>query len=146
MNFGIYGPYEIPRSNRLVDTAAPSKKKFWDDVGGSEPGLPDACGCYIFVVKAKSAARFRGTLALPRSAHSDTKRLAPTKWITTTRPWARRLGWSRCSSYSPNWPHWAGSPNLPATLIRTLSSLKHLCSASPLPAIKDSATRETQGF
>ena len=56
MSFGIYGPYEIPRSGQLVDTAAASRRKLWEEVGVSEPGLPDACGCYIFVVKAKRGA------------------------------------------------------------------------------------------
>jgi hypothetical protein len=57
MKFAIYGPYEIPRSNGLVETAAASKNKFWADVGASVTGLPDACGCYVFAVKAR-----RGTL------------------------------------------------------------------------------------
>lgn len=57
MKFVVYGPFEVPRSNGLVDTAAASKKKLWDAVRARVPSLPDACGCYIFVIKAK-----RGTL------------------------------------------------------------------------------------
>ena len=54
MNFAIYGPYEIPRTpNGQADFTAASKKKFWAPVDESDPGLPDACGCYIFVVKAR---------------------------------------------------------------------------------------------
>jgi hypothetical protein len=56
MKFSIHGPFEVPRSNGLVDIAAPSKKKFWAAVSENDPRLPDACGCYIFVIKAKRGA------------------------------------------------------------------------------------------
>ena len=57
MNFEVHGPFEIPRTNGLVDTGATAKREFWAAVGEEVMGLPDACGCYIFAVKAK-----RGTL------------------------------------------------------------------------------------
>ncbi len=57
MNFEIHGPYDLPKVNGLIDKAAKSKKAFWDAVEKSSPGVPDACGCYVYVVKAR-----RGTL------------------------------------------------------------------------------------
>ena len=57
MKFEIYGPFDLPTSKGLVDKAAKSKKAFWDTVEKVAPGVPDACGCYVYVVKAK-----RGTL------------------------------------------------------------------------------------
>ena len=57
MNYEIHGPFDLPRTNGLIDKAAKSKKAFWASVEEASPGVPDACGCYVFVVKAK-----RGTL------------------------------------------------------------------------------------
>ena len=56
MKFEIHGPFEIPRINGLIDNSAASKRKFWATVGAQAPKLPDACGCYIFSVKAKRGA------------------------------------------------------------------------------------------
>ena len=57
MNFEISGPFDLPKLNGLIDNANRSKKDFWDAVERRAPGTPDACGCYVFVVKAR-----RGTL------------------------------------------------------------------------------------
>ncbi len=57
MNFDIYGPYEVPRSDGLVDNAPASKRSFWKGVDELVPGLPEACGCYIFVLKATNGTR-----------------------------------------------------------------------------------------
>ncbi len=56
MNFEIFGPFTIPRANGLIDDSAAARKNFWDEVDQKEPQLPDACGCYIFVGKAKKGA------------------------------------------------------------------------------------------
>lgn len=57
MNFDIYGPYNLPKCKGLIDRSADAKRAFWDAVEEDAPGLSNACGCYIYVVKAK-----RGTL------------------------------------------------------------------------------------
>lgn len=57
MNFTIHGPFELPRlSNRLVDTATASKKNFWAAVRERAQGLPEARGCYVFVIKARNGS------------------------------------------------------------------------------------------
>ena len=56
MKFSVYGPYELPRQNGLIDTTAKSKKSFWADVDAKVAGLSEACGCYIYVVRAKRGA------------------------------------------------------------------------------------------
>lgn len=57
MKFSVHGPFELPRKkNGLIDTDAASKKTFWATVETEIADLPDACGCYIFVVKAKRGA------------------------------------------------------------------------------------------
>jgi len=53
MNFQVHGPYEVPRVKGLIDNSAASKKKFWAIIRKSVPNLPEACGCYIFTIKAK---------------------------------------------------------------------------------------------
>jgi len=57
MNFEIFGPFDLPKLKGLVDNAMRSKRAFWDAVEQGAPGAPDACGCYVYVVKAR-----RGTL------------------------------------------------------------------------------------
>ena len=56
MYFEIQGPYEIPRVMGLIDNSARSKKMFWATVSKDVPNLPEACGCYIFTVKATRGA------------------------------------------------------------------------------------------
>lgn len=56
MKFSIHGPFDVPRINGLVDNSAASKKAFWEAVDTKVEGLSSACGCYIFVVKAKRGA------------------------------------------------------------------------------------------
>lgn len=54
MQFRVHGPFDLPRnSNSLINNSASAKKVFWDQIENTCPGLPDACGCYIFVVKAR---------------------------------------------------------------------------------------------
>lgn len=51
MKYEIHGPFRLPRSGRILTTDATDKAKFWDGVDGEEPGLPEACGCYIISVR-----------------------------------------------------------------------------------------------
>lgn len=57
MKFSIHGPVDLPRAKGLIDSSAVAKKTLWQRVSELDPELPSACGCYIFVVKAR-----RGTL------------------------------------------------------------------------------------
>lgn len=56
MKFKVFGPFDMPRTNGLVDNSASAKKSFWESVDTTCPGLPDACGVYVFVVKARRGA------------------------------------------------------------------------------------------
>ena len=53
MRFQVKGPFELDKDGRrlIIDTPA-SAGDFWDWVEEYEPGLPDACGCYIFAISA----------------------------------------------------------------------------------------------
>ena len=57
MKYSVHGPFEIHRDNGLIDTSASAKRTFWERVESEVEGLPDACGVYVFVIRAK-----RGTL------------------------------------------------------------------------------------
>jgi len=53
MNFDVFGPFELPqtkRRNRIDDTRI--KHEFWDNVDTRVNGLPEACGCYVFSIRA----------------------------------------------------------------------------------------------
>lgn len=56
MKFAVYGPFDMPRTGGLIDNSAAAKKLFWQSVESAVPGLSMACGCYVFVVKAKRGA------------------------------------------------------------------------------------------
>lgn len=56
VKFSVYGPFNLPRHNRLIDTSAKAKRLFWADVEAKISGLSEACGCYIYVVRAKRGA------------------------------------------------------------------------------------------
>jgi hypothetical protein len=53
MKFEVHGPFDLPKMKGLVDNSAKSKRAFWDAVAKVSPGVPDACGCYVYAVKAK---------------------------------------------------------------------------------------------
>jgi len=56
-DYQIFGPFELPQTsshNRLDDKKI--KKDFWDQVELEVDGLPNACGCYIFAVRAGKGA------------------------------------------------------------------------------------------
>lgn len=48
MNFDVFGGFEIPkdRFNRGV-----YNRYFWEAVDEQHPGLPRACGCYVFALR-----------------------------------------------------------------------------------------------
>jgi hypothetical protein len=51
--FKVFGPYRLPRDDaKHVAATAQDRSKFWSAVAEIEPGLPDACGCYVFSLKA----------------------------------------------------------------------------------------------
>ena len=52
MKFHVEGPFELPRANGLIDSSRAAKRKYWDNIEADSPGLPDACGCYVFTVIA----------------------------------------------------------------------------------------------
>jgi hypothetical protein len=52
--FSVKGPYEVPRRhNGLVDTTIKAKREFWEEVEADAAQLSEACGIYIFSVKAR---------------------------------------------------------------------------------------------
>jgi hypothetical protein len=52
MEYGSFGPFEVPRirSSNLVNRA--QLWAFWDAVDAEQQGLPEACGCYIFALRS----------------------------------------------------------------------------------------------
>ncbi|MBK8477256.1 MAG: hypothetical protein IPL39_13445 [Opitutaceae bacterium] len=54
MNYGIYGPFELPRHKaRHFTHEASARREFWHDLDAEYPGLPDACGCYLISVRSR---------------------------------------------------------------------------------------------
>jgi hypothetical protein len=52
--FKVFGPYRLPRDDaKHVAATAQDRSKFWSAVAEIEPGLPDACGCYVFSLKGR---------------------------------------------------------------------------------------------
>ena len=53
MRFEIEGPFELGRTSAgIIDSSAVARREDWDWVEEFVPRLPDACGCYIFSIKA----------------------------------------------------------------------------------------------
>lgn len=56
MNYEVSEPFEIPRSNRLVDKG--QLRQFWDSVAAhSQDPLGHAIGCYVFSLKSGGGVR-----------------------------------------------------------------------------------------
>ncbi len=58
MHFVPYGPILLKRDDSgflLLDRD--SRSEIWEQADGIDPGLSDACGCYVFAVKAGSIAK-----------------------------------------------------------------------------------------
>ena len=56
MKYRVYGPFELWRNGRDLDTQKGWKKRFWDSVRDEESDLPEACGCYMFAIKSGKGA------------------------------------------------------------------------------------------
>jgi len=54
MHYCVYGPFEVPRNQRLVSRESGDKQRFWDDVDAAATGLADACGCYVFIIRKRA--------------------------------------------------------------------------------------------
>ena len=54
MKYEIFGPYEVPRDGHLISREPKSRKYFWDEVDEDIEDLPDACGCYVLVIRNKA--------------------------------------------------------------------------------------------
>jgi hypothetical protein len=54
MQFEIYGEFSVTRNGHLISRSREDKRDFWAGVEEVEPGLSEACGCYIFVIRNKA--------------------------------------------------------------------------------------------
>lgn len=54
MNYSIFGGFPVSRNGSLVSRRREDKKSFWDKVEETAPGLSDACGCYVFVIRNRA--------------------------------------------------------------------------------------------
>lgn len=54
MNYKVYGPFEIRRNGHLVSRRRRDKAEFWAQVENARSGLPDACGCYLLVIRNRA--------------------------------------------------------------------------------------------
>ncbi|MBI5695006.1 MAG: hypothetical protein HZC51_04570 [Nitrospirae bacterium] len=53
MKYTIHGPFEVRRQKTgLVDHGKEAKAVFWSEVKKIDEALPDACGCYLFAIRA----------------------------------------------------------------------------------------------
>lgn len=54
MNYKIYGPFTIPSrgNNRSYLIYKEDINNFWSSVHSEHQGLKDACGCYVFAIRA----------------------------------------------------------------------------------------------
>lgn len=58
MRFTPYGPFELPRETaNMLKLGAADLRAFWHGVEDQVPGLPDACGCYVFSLRAPRGSK-----------------------------------------------------------------------------------------
>lgn len=50
MKFETYGGFELQRNRKLIAHSKTERHEFWAKVDEEEPGLSDACGCYVYVI------------------------------------------------------------------------------------------------
>ena len=55
--FWVYGPFEIPRSQDLLEVDKGGLRGLWEQVEYAEFGLAVASGCYVFRMRATSGSR-----------------------------------------------------------------------------------------
>jgi hypothetical protein len=52
MRYHLAGGFELPRDmGRLGLAEAAERREFWDVVDVDQPGLSEACGCYVFAIR-----------------------------------------------------------------------------------------------
>jgi hypothetical protein len=54
MKFDVYGKFSVARNGHLVSRSKQHKREFWEAVEECEPGLSDACGCYVFLIRGRA--------------------------------------------------------------------------------------------
>jgi len=54
MQYDIYGEFPIVRNGALISRSKDDKRNFWAAVEEKESELPEACGCYIFVIRGRA--------------------------------------------------------------------------------------------
>lgn len=58
MKFQAFGPFEIPRDTpRVVASDSGALRGFWESAEETAPGISEACGCYVFTLKAPRGSR-----------------------------------------------------------------------------------------
>ena len=54
MKFYVYGPIEMARKGAAISRQREDKAAFWKAVEDEDPGLSEACGCYLFIVRGRA--------------------------------------------------------------------------------------------
>ena len=54
MQFAVCGDFPIERHRNLVSRSRDHKRIFWTAVEEKVPGLSNACGCYVFVIRNRA--------------------------------------------------------------------------------------------
>lgn len=54
MQYDVYGEFPVARNGSLVSRSKEDKSNFWASVEEAAPGLSEACGCYVFVVRNRA--------------------------------------------------------------------------------------------
>jgi hypothetical protein len=57
MDFEIYGPFELPRKNGIIDITKSVKSEFWGSIEETKNDLSMAEGCYVFGLKASKGIK-----------------------------------------------------------------------------------------
>jgi hypothetical protein len=57
LKFSVHGPFNLSRRNGLIAHSAAAKAAFWETVEQKVPNLPDACGCYVFVIRKRKDSK-----------------------------------------------------------------------------------------
>jgi hypothetical protein len=52
--YKVFGPYRIRRHGRLISRTPQHLRAFWSEIEAEAPGLPDACGCYVFSIRRRA--------------------------------------------------------------------------------------------
>ena len=55
--YGVYGPFQIPRTDDRLEVDRSRLRDFWKEVDEWSGGLAGASGCYVFAMRAAKGAR-----------------------------------------------------------------------------------------